>query len=135
MDNIWVSRSNRDFYGTVKDGKNPVLTGIEVNGDNVIGLSISSEHTLGDLMQWNGENGLVYFYQSEFAQDARQKDYADVGYVAYRVGDDVTTHEAWGVSAYANFNDEVKISTAIETPEATGITFYNSMTCNMGGNG
>jgi hypothetical protein len=70
MDNIWVSRSNRDYYGEVKDGKNPVLTGIEVNGDDVIGYGISSEHTLGDMLQWNGDNGRVYFYQSEFAKDA-----------------------------------------------------------------
>jgi len=58
-----------------------------------------------------------------------------VGYAAYRVGDNVTSHEAWGVSAYSNFNDEVTIPTAIKSPENSEIKFHNSMTAKLGGMG
>ena len=41
---------------------NYVATGLEVNGNNVRAYGLFVEHTLGDMVSWNGENGEVYFY-------------------------------------------------------------------------
>ena len=54
--------------GVVKDKKNPVDTGLQVNGDNVIGYGLAVEYKypwLGNLLEWNGDNGKTYFYQAE----------------------------------------------------------------------
>ncbi len=48
---------------------NPVATGIQVNGDNVIAYGLAVEHTLGNMVEWNGNQGRVYFYQSEYPYD------------------------------------------------------------------
>ena len=63
-----------------------------------------SEHHLSNLLEWNGENGKTYFYQSEYPYDV-DSSYADKGYAAYKVGDNVKNHEAWGVGAYTYFRD------------------------------
>jgi hypothetical protein len=35
------------------------------------------EHTLGDLLDWQGERGRTYFYQSELPYDVTQANYGD----------------------------------------------------------
>jgi hypothetical protein len=52
--------------------ENPVQTALQINGDNVTGYGLACEHTLGNLLEWNGENGRTYFYQSEFPYDVNQ---------------------------------------------------------------
>ncbi len=68
-DNTWLWRADHDKGGSVYNSKNPCNTGIVVNGDNVRAYGLASEHTLKDLVLWNGNNGEVYFYQSEFPYD------------------------------------------------------------------
>lgn len=48
---------------------NYVATGLEVNGNYVKAYGLFVEHTLGDMVSWNGEHGEVYFYQSELPYD------------------------------------------------------------------
>ena len=58
IDNVWLWRADHDVSGDlVKNGKNPCSTGLQVNGDNVISYGLAAEHTLKDLVEWNGENG------------------------------------------------------------------------------
>ena len=58
IDNVWLWRADHDVSGDlVKNGKNPCSTGLQVNGDNVIAYGLAAEHTLKDLVEWNGENG------------------------------------------------------------------------------
>ncbi len=58
IDNVWLWRADHDVSGDlVKNGKNPCSTGLQVNGDNVISYGLATEHTLKDLVEWNGENG------------------------------------------------------------------------------
>jgi len=71
----------------------------------VTGYGLASEHTIGDLLNWNGENGQVFFYQSEYPYDASQTNYGDKGFVSYKIGDKVQTHTAYGVGAYSRFTD------------------------------
>ena len=57
IDNVWLWRADHSAAGLVKKGKNPCSIGLQVNSDNVIGYGIAAEHTLGNLLEWNGENG------------------------------------------------------------------------------
>jgi hypothetical protein len=50
-------------------------------------------------LEWNGENGRTYFYQSEFPYDVNQS-YGDMGFASYKVAENVKRHEAWGVGVY-----------------------------------
>ena len=89
--------------------QNPVQTALQINGDNVTGYGLACEHTLGNLLEWNGENGRTYFYQSEFPYDVNQS-YGDQGFASYKVGENVKNHEAWGVGVYQCFTDfDVKV--------------------------
>ena len=113
IDNIWLWRADHDVVGPVKGSRNPTETGLLVNGDNVVGYGLACEHTLGDMLVWNGENGRSFFYQSEFPYDVTQQNYADLGYVAYKVGDHVQKHDAVGLGAYSFFRDyDVEMPTA-----------------------
>ncbi len=42
-----------------------MLHGLVVSGDSVTAYGLAVEHTLNDLVQWNGNDGATYFYQSE----------------------------------------------------------------------
>lgn len=73
IDNAWLWRADHDVSGDggapVTGGRNPVQTGLIVNQDNVRAYALMSEHTLGDLVQWNGNMGETYFFQSEMPYD------------------------------------------------------------------
>ena len=57
IDNTWLWRADHDIEGLVYKSRNPVSNGLVVNGDNVVGYGLAAEHTLGDMLQWNGNNG------------------------------------------------------------------------------
>ena len=135
IDDTWLWRADHSVDGLVANEKNPVKTGLQVNGDNVVGYGLAAEHTLGNLLEWNGEQGKTYFYQSEYPYDVDQA-YADAGYASYRVGDNVKTHEAWGVGVYSFFRDHtVDMPEGIKAPETPGVKFHNSLSVFLNGNG
>ena len=72
--------------GHVRNGDNPVNTGLVVNGNHVTAYGLMVEHTLKNLVEWNGDNGLVVFYQSELPYDVTSE-YASNGYTSFRIGD------------------------------------------------
>jgi hypothetical protein len=115
--------------------KNPVDTGLQINGNNVIGYGLACEHTLGNMLEWNGDNGKTYFYQSEYPYDVDHA-YADAGFVSYKVADTVSNHEAWGVGVYSFFRDHtVNMPTGISSPQKPGIKFHNSLSVFLNGKG
>lgn len=89
IDHTWLWRADHDINHAVYDSRNYVENGLQVNGDGVRAYGLFSEHSLGDLVQWNGESGETYFYQSELPYDVTQENYADKGYHAYKVADHV----------------------------------------------
>jgi predicted heme/steroid binding protein len=106
-----------------------------VNGDNVIGYGTFCEHTLKNLLEWNGENGRNYFFQSELPYDVDHR-YNDDGYVGYKVADNVQNHEAWGTGVYTFFRDnEVWMNSGIKAPTNTGVKFHNSFSRFLTGSG
>ena len=75
---------------------NPCDTALVVNGDDVIIYGVAAEHTLKDILQWNGNNERLYFYESEYPYDVDQENYGDKGYAAYHVNKNVKSDQAWG---------------------------------------
>lgn len=62
IDGTWLWRADHDITGSVVNGNNHVDSGIKVNGDYVTAYGLAAEHTLGHLVEWNGNNGQTIFY-------------------------------------------------------------------------
>lgn len=136
IDHVWLWRADHDMGGSVYDSRNYVATGLEVNGSHVRGYGIFVEHTLGDMLKWNGDNGEVYFYQSELPYDVTQDNYASKGYHAYHVADNVKNHLSHGAGVYSYFRDHsVTMDTGIKAPSGGGIKFYNAFNKMLNGRG
>lgn len=133
IDNTWFWRADHDVNGDVKFSKNPVDHGLVVNGDNVKAYGLKSEHTLKDLVQWNGENGLTIMYQSELPYDV-DVDFGENGYAGYRVSPTVNSHQGFGIGVYSFFRDhDVSTPSAIVAPEGEGIQFHHSLSVYLWG--
>ena len=105
IDHTWLWRADHDIGGLVYNRKNYVENGLQVNADNVKAYGLFTEHTLGDLVQWNANKGEVYFYQSELPYDVNQQNFSDVGYAGFRVADKVTDFKGYGIGVYSYFRD------------------------------
>ena len=58
------------------------------------------------------------------------------GFVAYKVGDNVTNHEAYGIGVYSFFRDNwVTVNSGIKSPERAGIAFHNALSVFLDGKG
>lgn len=134
IDNVWLWRADHDVAGIVTNSRNPVNTGLLINGDHVTGYGIKVEHTLSDMLVWNGNYGKTFFYQSEFPYDATQANYGDKGFVGYRVSPNVTNHEGYGIGIYSFFRDHpVVVENGIVAPSKTGVKFINSLAVHLDG--
>ncbi|WP_146447783.1 coagulation factor 5/8 type domain-containing protein [Bythopirellula polymerisocia] len=135
-ENLWLWRA--DHGKSVGWDDNTCETGLRVEGDEVTIFGLFVEHTQKHQTVWNGNGGRVYFYQSEMpydppSQEAWRSGTGD-GYASYKVGEDVTTHEAWGLGVYHVFKDApVVAENAIETPDVPGIIFHHALTYRLSG--
>ena len=94
------------------------------------------EHTLEDLLIWDGERGQVYFYQSELPYGVDQTSFGDKFYVGYRVGKNVTSHNAYGVGVYQFFRDHpVTVQSAIQVPDSLVSSFVSPFSVFLSGLG
>jgi hypothetical protein len=59
------------------------------------------------------------------------------GYAAYKVGDAVTAHEAWGMGSYSFFNQGVDIhaTRAFAVPVTAGVKLHDILTVFLNGSG
>lgn len=129
VDHAWLWRADHDIQGKIHNSPNYVGSSLEVNGHHVRAYGLFCEHALGNLVQWNGNYGEVYLYQSELPYDVTQANYADQGYHSYSLGDNVTHHMAYGVGVYSNFiDDDVIMDSGIKAPISSEIRFTNSFT-------
>jgi hypothetical protein len=99
LDDIWAWRA--DHGAGVGWTQNTADTGVVVNGDDVTATGLFVEHYQRNEVLWNGERGRTVFFQNEMPYDAPnqaawQHD-GILGYAAYKVADDVRTHEGWGL--------------------------------------
>ena len=139
LDHIWAWRA--DHGNGVGWDLNTADTGVIVNGYNVTAYGLFVEHYQKHHTLWNGENGQTIMFQNELPYDppsqaAWQHD-GILGYTAYKVADDVETHEAWGLGSYSYFNQGVDIfaDRAFETPVTPGVKFHSLVTVFLNGDG
>jgi CubicO group peptidase (beta-lactamase class C family) len=135
-DNFWLWRA--DHGRGVGWTANKTKTGLIVNGNNVTLYGLFVEHCQQYQTIWNGNGGRVYFYQSEMPYDPPSQEawrHGTVnGFASYKVADNVTTHEAWGLGVYCVFNRApVVADNAIETPTIPGIKMHHMVTIRLGG--
>eukprot|EP00456_Euglypha_rotunda_P051780 TRINITY_DN4179_c0_g1_i25.p1 TRINITY_DN4179_c0_g1~~TRINITY_DN4179_c0_g1_i25.p1 ORF type:complete len:166 (-),score=16.66 TRINITY_DN4179_c0_g1_i25:57-554(-) len=131
-DNSWLWRADHDVSGEVVNSMNPNYHGLVVQGDNVITYGLAVEHQLQDLVQWNGNNGRTYFYQSELPYDVTEANFGQPNYVGFRANG--SNHQGWGMGVYSFFRDyAVTTVNGIVSP-STG-KYQNSFTCFLNGLG
>jgi hypothetical protein len=55
IDHTWLWRADHDKGGSVMYGRNFVENALVVNGEGVTIYGLFAEHTLGNLVEWNGD--------------------------------------------------------------------------------
>lgn len=147
-DNLWIWRGDHDKASTVdpykpsanlvKWDENTADYGLIVDGNNVTMYGLAVEHFQDYQTLWYGENGRVYFYQSEAPYDFDSEDGAltwtctdyhhsediiDVGGCpAYVIAKNVEKHTAFGVGVYSYFAfEEIQLPSGIKAPSHDGI--------------
>ncbi len=138
-DNFWVWRA--DHGSGVGWNNNLAPNGIIVNGDDVKIYALMVEHFQEYQTVWNGDGGLVVFYQSELPYDVpsqnewRAEEDGIHGYASYFVSDKVKTHTAYGIGIYSYNRDAiVEEYSAMEVPENNGMDLHNVCAVMITGN-
>ena len=128
VDNTWLWRA--DHGAGAEWDENPCANGLVVSGNAVTVYGLFAEHFQEYQTLWNGENGEVYFYQSELPydpplQERWQHDGVN-GYAAYKVAEGVQRHQAWGLGVYGVFTrTTASCFNAVEAPAAPGIALHH----------
>ena len=132
VDHTWIWRAD---HGTgVGWDKNLSRNGLVVNGNDVTIYGLFVEHHQQFQVLWNGNRGRTYFYQSEIPYDPpTQTAYTSAagtdGWASYKVADNVTHHEAWGLGIYSVFTyPDVFLTRALEVPVAPNVRFHDMIT-------
>jgi hypothetical protein len=139
VDHTWIWRA--DHGSGVGWTSNTSANGLVVNGNNVTIYGLFVEHFQQFQVLWNGNGGHVYFYQSEIPYDPpNQSSFTSApgtnGWAAYKVANNVTSHEAWGLGIYSFFHTSgIFVTRAIEVPNNPNVKFHDMITVCLGGNG
>jgi hypothetical protein len=139
LDDIWAWRAD---HGTgVGWDVNTAATGVIVNGDDVTATGLFVEHYQRYEVVWNGESGKTVFFQNEMPYDAPnqaawQHDGVP-GFAAYKVSDQVRTHQGWGLGSYIFTNVDPSLHSArgFEVPVRPGIAMHDLLTVSLNGAG
>jgi hypothetical protein len=144
-DNLWLWRADHGAGSTPYWTGNPSQNGLVVNGDNVTMYGLAVEHHQQYQTLWNGNWGRVYFYQSELpydppSQNAWMEAPGVDGYASYKVANNVTSHQAYGLGVYAVFINTadaiISCYNAMETPtNAPQVNVHDMMDVYITGNG
>jgi hypothetical protein len=140
IDHTWIWRAD---HGAAPTGwtVNPADYGLRVNGNNVLATGLFVEHFKKYDVEWSGQNGRTIFFQNEIAYDAPNQaavqNGSTRGFAAYKVDDNVTTHEGWGLGSYCNFTTDPTIiqDHGFEVPNTPGVKFHDLLVVSLGGMG
>jgi hypothetical protein len=141
LDHTWIWRADHGQNQSVGWTINTSANGLVVNGNNVTVYGLFVEHLQQYQVLWNGNGGRVYFYQSEIPYDPPdQPSYTSApgtnGWASYKVADNVTSHEAWGLGIYSVFRrPNVTLTRAIEVPNNPNVKFHDMITVCLANNG
>jgi F5/8 type C domain len=139
IDHTWLWRA--DHGAGVGWTSNPADEGLKVNGNNVLATGLFVEHFEKYDVEWAGQNGRTIFFQNEIAYDAPNQaaiqNGSTRGYAAYKVDNNVTTHEGWGLGSYCNFTADPSIvmDHGFEAPTTAGVKFHDLLVVSLGGMG
>ena len=128
IDHAWLWRADHDAVGHLTARENPVDHALEVDGDHVTAYGLFAEHALADLTQWRGEDGQVFFYQSELPYDAAPPAWP---YAGYNVS--AARHTAVGVGVYSYFFAPVTVRDGVVAANRSG--FVQPFTRKLDGGG
>ena len=138
IDHIWAWRADHGNGGTVGWTINTADNGVIVNGNNVLATGLFVEHYQKYEVSWNGQGGRTIFFQNEMPYDVpNQASWIAPsgvnGYAAYKVGANVTSHEAWGLGSYNYFNVNPAVNAyhAFEVPNNAGVKFHDLLTVSL----
>jgi hypothetical protein len=138
IDHTWAWRADHGNPGTWGWTEAVGDTGVVVNGNNVLATGLFVEHYQKYQVIWNGQGGRTIFFQNEMPYDVPNQaswmaPNGVTGYAAYKVGDNVTTHEAWGLGSYCffNVNPSVRAEHAFEVPNRSGVRMHNLLTVSL----
>ena len=137
VDHTWLWRA--DHGKNVGWDQNTSRNGLVVNGNSVTVYALFCEHFQEYQTLWNGNEGKVFFYQSEMPYDpptvGSWKHDNVGGYASYKVADKVKKHEAWGLGIYCVFyKAPVLVDNCIETPLALEKEIHHKITFWLNGN-
>ncbi|MGW7170247.1 coagulation factor 5/8 type domain-containing protein [Streptomyces sp. NPDC054884] len=139
VDHTWVWRA--DHGEGVGWETNRADYGVVVNGHDVLATGLFVEHFNKYDVQWYGQRGRTIFFQNEKAYDAPNQEAIRngtlKGYAAYKVGDDVTAHEGWGLGSYCFYNVDPTIVQhhGFAAPNVPGVKFHDLLVVSLGGQG
>src|ERR1700730_501621 len=139
VDHTWIWRA--DHGAGVGWELNTSENGLVVNGNDVTIYGLFVEHHQQYQVLWKGNGGRTYFYQSEIPYDPpNQSSYTSApgvnGWASYKVADNVTSHEAWGLGVYSVFtHPNVILTRAIEAPTKPNSRFHDMITVALGDHG
>jgi hypothetical protein len=139
LDHVWAWRA--DHGDGVGWDVNTADTGVLVNGDRVTATGLFVEHYQKYEAIWNGEAGRTIMFQNEMPYDppnqAAWRHGATLGFASYKVGDHVTTHEAWGLGSYCflNVDPTIHASRAYEVPVTPGVRLHDILTLSITAHG
>ncbi|GLY35629.1 hypothetical protein Amsp01_016530 [Amycolatopsis sp. NBRC 101858] len=138
IDHIWAWRADHGNGGTVGWNTNTADTGLVVNGANVLATGLFVEHYQKYQVIWNGQGGKTIFFQNEMPYDVPNQASWNApsgvaGYAAYKVGANVTSHEAWGLGSYCFFDTNPAVSSyhAFEVPNTSGVKFHSLLSVSL----
>ncbi|WP_199439736.1 chitobiase/beta-hexosaminidase C-terminal domain-containing protein [Umezawaea beigongshangensis] len=138
IDHTWAWRADHGNPGTYDWTTALGDTGVIVNGNDVLATGLFVEHYQKYQVIWNGQRGRTIFFQNEMPYDvpdqAGWKSPNGLnGYAAYKVADNVTSHEAWGLGSYCFFNVNPSVSAyhAFEVPNNPGVKLHNLLTVSL----
>jgi len=135
VDHTWIWRA--DHGAGVGWTTNPSNRGLVVTGDRVTVYGLFVEHHQTYQVDWSGQHGRTYFYQSELPYDVpAQADWRSAegidGWASYKVEDGVKDHEAWGLGIYSVFTHPgIRLTRAIEAPVNPGVRFHHMTTVSL----
>jgi hypothetical protein len=136
IDHIWSWRA--DHGSGAGWTSNPADTGLLVNGGNVKAYGLFVEHFQKLETIWNGNGGKTIFFQNELPYDPPSASAWShdgiTGYAACKVGNGVTSHEAWGLGSYCVFTADPSIAAyhSFEVPVNPNVKFHDVLTVSLG---
>jgi hypothetical protein len=139
LDDIWAWRA--DHGSGVGWTSNTADTGVLVRGDNVEATGLFAEHFQKFDVVWSGQNGTTIFFQNEMPYDppdaASWQHDGVVGYAAYKVTDNVRTHQAYGLASYCffNVNPSIHAYDAFEVPVTAGVQLHDILDLSISNTG